>query len=252
MKYKNILVIGSSGKLGQAIVNSGYFSSILTPSSKIVDITKPKTIENYFENTDIDSIINCAALARMKECEENPIKAIETNIVGTCNLVIEVIKKENKSKKKIRFLHISTDGVYSGTRGNYSEMDETIPYNKYGWTKLGAECAVNLLSNFCIIRTSFFNPNDIKFQKSAVDAYSSKITMDDLVKAIAVMLNNDFVGTINIGSKKKSDYERYRFFKPSIKKCKLKDILKTVNFAMASDSSMDCALWKKIEQKTKM
>jgi len=252
MKYKNVLVIGGSGKLGQAIISSEYFSSSLKPSSKLVDITKPKTIEKFFDNNEIDSIINCAALARMKDCEEDPIKAIKTNIIGTNNLVIEVIKKENKTKNKIRFVHISTDGVYPGKLGNYSERDATIPYNKYGWTKLGAECAVNLLSNFCIIRTSFFDPNNLKFDKSAVDAYSSKVTIDYLIKAIAVLLNNDFVGTINIGSKKKSDYDRYKFFKPSLKKCKFNDITRSVNFAMASDSSMDCTLWKKIKEKSKI
>ena len=246
MRYKNILLTGCSGKLGKAIVKSGCFPNLLTPSSKILDITKPHTIKKFFDKNDFDVIIHCAALARMLECELKPDKAIETNIIGTSNLVIEVLRKEAKSKRKIRFVHISTDGVYPGIKGNYSEKDETIPYNKYGWTKLGGECVVNLLPNFCIMRTSFFDPNDIKFDKSANDAYSSKMPSNDLVKAISEILKNDFVGTINIGSDRKSDFAKFKEFKSSLKPCKLKDIAKALPYKMASDASLDISLWKKL------
>ncbi|MEK6984363.1 MAG: sugar nucleotide-binding protein [Nanoarchaeota archaeon] len=248
MKYKKILLTGGSGKLGHAIVSSNFFPQILAPSHNILDLTKSITVEKFFEKNDFDSLIHCAALARMTECETDPIKAVQTNILGTINLVVETIKKETKKKKKIRFVHISTDGVYPGTKGNYSEVDEAIPYNKYGWTKLGAECAVRLLSDFCIIRTSFFDPEKIAFKESAVDAYSSKIPIDYLVKAIAKILESNFTGVINLGSERKSDYERYKEFKPSLKPCNLKDILKKVPFAMARDASMDTSLWRKIEK----
>jgi len=248
MKKGNILLTGSSGKLGQAIIRaSKYFSHLLTPSEDTLDITKPNTIKDFFDTNDIDGVIHCAALARMAECESNPLKAMLVNVVGTCNLVAEVMRKENKSAKKIRFIYISTDGVYPGVRGNYSEKDETIPYNKYGWTKLGGECAVNLLSNYCIIRTSFFDPQDIKFDYSATDSFSSKVDIGYLVKAIAEILEGDFIGTINIGGERKSDYERYRQFKPDLKPCKLQDILKSISFNIARDASMDCSLWKRIE-----
>ena len=250
MEYKNILLTGASGKLGEAIINSGYFSSLLSPSADVLDITKPETIQNFFNNNEIDAVIHCAALARMKECEENIIKAVQTNIIGTSNLVTEVIKKENKSKGRIRFIQISTDGVYPGTRGNYTEEDETIPYNKYGWTKLGAECAVSTLPDFCIIRTSFFDPKNVKFNVSASDAYSSKVPINYLAKAIATLLKSDFIGIINVGGERKSDYERYKEFKPSLKQCKFEDILKDAGFPMAKDASMDCSLWKKIEQES--
>ena len=246
MKYKNILLTGGSGKLGQAILKSGIFPSVLDPLRNILDITKPETIEKFFKENEIDAVIHCAALARMAECEKEPVKAIETNITGTSNLVNVVLKKE--SKKNIRFVHISTDYVYPETKGNYSEKDVAIPFNNYGRTKLGAECAVNLLSNFCIIRTSFFDPENIKFDCSANDAYSSKVPIGYLVKAIAKMLESDFIGRINIGSDRKTDYERYKEFKPSFKECKLKDILGNVPFQMAKDASMNCELWKKIEK----
>ncbi len=246
MGYKKILLTGGSGNLGQTIIKSGYFPNILAPSHKTLDITKPKTLEKFFAKNHFDAIIHCAALARMAECEKNPLKAIETNIIGTSNLVMEVIKKESISNVSIRFIYISTDGVYHGSRGNYSEQDATIPYNKYGWTKLGGECVVNLLLNYCIIRTSFFNPQDIRFDYSAIDIYSSKIPINYLVQAIAIMLENSFIGTINIGGERKSDYEKYKEFKPSLKPCTREDISKNLCFKIAYDASFNFALWNEI------
>jgi|SRR3989344_1588625 len=247
MKYKKILLTGGSGSLGRAIIQSGLFSNLLSPSSKILDITNPNKIKKFFGETDFDAIVHCAALARMSECELNPEKAILANTIGTSNLVISTIEKEKESGKQIRFVFISTDGVYPGTKGNYSENNKTTPYNRYGWTKLGAECAVNVLSNFCIIRTSFFDPENIRFEDAATDSFSSKTPIDYLTRSIAIMAESDFVGVINIGDGRKSDYERYREFKPSLKPCKLKDILKNVKFRMAKDASMNVKLWKRIE-----
>ncbi|MFC1574234.1 sugar nucleotide-binding protein, partial [Candidatus Latescibacterota bacterium] len=139
-RYKSILLTGSSGNLGQVIINSGLFQNLVAPSEHVLDITKPTTIAEHFSAYNFDAVIHCAALARMMICEKDPVLAIKSNIIGTGNLVNEVIEYEKKAGKPVRFIHISTDGVYPSTRGNYTEQDETIPYNKYGWTKLGAEC----------------------------------------------------------------------------------------------------------------
>ncbi len=249
MKYNNILLTGASGNLGKKIIqlNKANKFNLLAPPRAILDITKPETIKKFFDNNEFDAVIHCAAMARMKECHENPDRAIETNIIGTSNLVVEAIRKERKIKKNIRFVHMSTDGVYASTDGNYSETSPTIPYNTYGWTKLGAECAVRALKNHCIIRTNFFEPENIKFNESATNAYTSKVTVDYIAQAVLKMLNNDFIGTINIGKEKMPDYDNYKRYKPSLKPCKLKDIQKTVPFILPGDASMDISLWKKIE-----
>lgn len=232
--------------MGQAIVNSGIFPCFLAPAEDELDITKPDSIERYFNQNEFDAVVHCAALARMSACQEDPVKAVKVNIIGTSNLVNALIAKEGRSNSNIRFVHISTDGVYAGTKGNYSEKDPAIPYNNYGWTKLGAECAVNLLSDFCVIRTSFFDPKKIKFDSSAGDAYSSKVTIDCLVRAILAALNSGFIGVINIGAKRESDYQRYRKFKPSLKRCRHADIARNINFKIAKDASLNSGLWRKI------
>ena len=245
MKYRKVLLTGASGKLGQAIQSSQSFPGFLTFSLDSFELTKPETIDSIFFGYDFDAVIHCAALARMSECEKNPQLAITTNIIGTANLVNAVLAKEQRSAKSIRFIQISTDGVYAGTNGNYSEQSATIPYNKYGWTKLGAECAVNLLNNFCIIRTSFFDPQDIRFAESATDSYSSKLPILELVENIAIMLNNEFVGTVNIGGPKLADFDRYLPFKPELKPCKYQDIQAQVGFQLAQDSSLDYTVFSK-------
>lgn len=251
MKYKKILLTGSTGTLGKAMLKLPDSNAFLAPSRDALDIANPASIKSFFGKNDIDAVIHCAALARMRECHLNPAKAIETNVIGTSNLVAETIRKENRKGKSIRFVHISTDGVYEGKKGNYSEKGPAIPYNIYGWTKLGAECPVKLLKSHCIIRTSFFDPDNIKHEMSAKDAYSSKVAIGYLANAIIIMLNEEFIGTINIGSGRKSDYENYKKYKPSLKPCRFADMQKAVPFPLARDASMDCRLWKKIEAKNK-
>lgn len=248
-RYKNILLTGASGQLGRAILKSGISRHFLAPGLDIFDMTNPASVVKYFKKHKFDAVIHCAALARMGECEKNPSGAIETNIIGTGNLVMVVMDRDSGLSKNTRFVHISTDGVYPGISGNYSENDKTIPYNRYGWTKLGAECAVNLLKNFCIIRTSFFDPSKIKFNDSATDLYSSKVTIDYLAKAVLMMLESGFIGTINIGANRQSDYKRYKKFKPSLRPCRGIEISKNIDFKIAKDASLNCRRWKKIEQK---
>ncbi len=248
MAQKSILVTGATGKLGLALVTHvrklPHF--LYTPGRSELDITNVSQVESWVRSHNFDTVIHTAAMARMSECEKHSDQAVKTNIVGTSNLVITVIQKEEEIKKNIRFIHISTDGVYDGMRGNYKEDDETLPYNFYGWTKLGAECAVRLLKNHCIIRGSFFDPENIPFQSSAVDAFSSKLPIAKFVEAILFLVEDSFCGVINIGDKKQSDYERYRMYKKNLDPCNLKDILKGVSFNMAQDASLNCSKWQKI------
>ena len=251
MKYNNILLTGSSGTLGKRIISSGHFKNLSAPERSGMDVTSAAAVERFFSQNDFDAVIHCAAMARASECEQNPIEATKTNIIGTANLVAAVIKKEAGTGKKIRFIHISTDGVYQSARGNYSETDEAVPYNIYGWTKLGAESAVNLLTDFCIIRTRFFDPENIKYEYYATDAYTSAVPVEHLAKAIATMLESSFTGIINIGGERQSDYELYKRHKQSIKPCKFEDLQSKVPFKLSKDASMNVSLWKKLQRETK-
>ena len=124
---------------------------------KKLNLLKPAQIDNFFKKNKIDIIINCASIARMKECEKNKSKAIKNNILGTLNLTNSIRNYQKKKKKKILLIHLSTDAVYPSIKGNYSEHSNLGPYNVYGWTKLSAEFLVKTLENYILIRTRFYD-----------------------------------------------------------------------------------------------
>ena len=245
----NILLTGEGGTLGTQIIKSKLFDNLLTPSKNELDITQSTSINNFFCDNEINFVIHCAALSKMAICEEKPLDAIKTNIIGTANLVRSIIGIEQQKEREIRFIHISTDGVYSSKEGNYSEKSATIPYNNYGWSKLGAECAVRLLSNYAIIRTRFFDPDNIPFDNSAKDIFTSSIPLSELVEAIHLLLYSKFIGIINVGDVKMSEFDRYKKYKPSLKFCKRDDIAKHLKFDIAKDASMNCDLWQNLKNK---
>jgi dTDP-4-dehydrorhamnose reductase len=127
------------------------------------------------------------------------IKAIRVNIIGTFNLVQAIIKKEKVIKKEIRFIFISTDGVYESKNGFYSEDGPTVPYNQYGWSKLSAECAVRMLKNHLVLRTRFYDSKEIPYENSANDMFTSSVEIKELVLAINQLAFIDLKGVINIG-----------------------------------------------------
>ena len=94
----------------------------------------------------------------MKFSEIYPVNASNKCYRG--NQFVDEIKKYDKN---IKLIHISSDGVYPSTKGNYSES-KIGPYNLYCWSKYLSEIPVRTLKNF-IIRTRFYNKKKIKFKK---------------------------------------------------------------------------------------
>jgi dTDP-glucose 4,6-dehydratase len=98
------------------------------------DIYNRKLIEDLFKTYKFNGVIHFAAESHVDNSIENPGKFINTNIVGTFNL-LDVAKanwmtSSNQPKKnciKNRFLHISTDEVY-GSLGNSGLFTEKTPY----------------------------------------------------------------------------------------------------------------------------
>lgn len=245
-RVKKVLLIGGGGTLGSSIIRSKIFQDLDAPKKKDLNLLKKSSINKFLKN-EYNLIINCAAIARMKECEKNPSRAAKINIFGTLNLVKEIIKYEINFKKKTKLIHISTDGVYPSTKGNYSENSSLKPYNVYGWTKMCSESIVKVLNNYIIIRTRFFDKTTIRFNTAATDIFTSMIEVQNLAKEIKYISLKNFIGVINIGGKRRSDFENYKKFKPNIIPCKRKDIIKHLNFEIAKDASMNLSILKKLK-----
>ncbi|RME07352.1 MAG: SDR family oxidoreductase, partial [Anaerolineae bacterium] len=101
-----------------------------------IDLLEPGAVERLLEETQPDWVIHCAALANLDACERDPQTARELNIKVPLQLARHV------ARGGARLLHVSTDAVFDGRRGGYTEEDEPNPLSVYARTKLEGERAV--------------------------------------------------------------------------------------------------------------
>lgn len=147
-----ILVTGASGLLGlntalEASKEHEVFGSvnknvIQSTTFTVIqsDLTEPSALEKLIDESKPDWVINCAALANLDACEANPALAEKLNNELPEKLANYV------AKGGARLVHVSTDAVFDGERGNYTEEDKPNPLSLYARTKLSGEQAV-LASN---------------------------------------------------------------------------------------------------------
>ena len=244
MKKNKILLIGGSGNLGNKIIESNLFKDLYAPKKKFLNLLNSSQIFSILKKKNINTIIHCASLARMKECENDVAKTINNNILGTYNLVKAIIEL----KKKIKIIYLSTDAVYPSVRGNYKENGYLGPYNNYGWSKLSAEFLIRMISDHIIIRTRFYDRDKINYRFSASDIFTSQIEIRSLAKYIYYLILDNFIGTINIGGKRVSDFKLYKKIKPKLKSFKRKDLIKKLNFKIAKDASLNLIKFNKIKK----
>ena len=241
-----ILLIGGSGNLGSEILKSNLFKNIYAPPKKKLNILYTHQIRDTLKKINPKTIIHCASLARMKECEKDKSSAINNNVLGTLNLIKQILEFQ---KINIKLIYISSDAVYPSIKGNYKESSELGPYNVYGWTKLSAEFLVKILSNYIIIRTRFYNKEKINYKFSASDIFTSQIDIKKLPKYIKYLLKENYIGEINVGGKKISDFSLYKRIKPKLKAFKRKNLIKSLKFKIAKDSSLNLRNFNRIKKK---
>ena len=88
----------------------------------------------------------------------------------------------------------------------------------------------------------------INYKLSASDIYTSQIEIKSLPRYINYLLLENFIGTINIGEKKISDYDLYKKIKPKLKPFKRKNLIKKLKFNIAKDASLNTSKFKKIKK----
>ena len=232
-----ILVTGGNGEFCKHLVEQGKEYSFLTPIKKEADVRYYRQLDRYFyqHQNDFDIVIHAGAITRpMVIHEDNPTLSIKTNIVGTANVVM-ACEKYNK-----KIIYISTDYVYEGIDGNYKETDTMKPFTKYGWSKLGGECAVQMYDNHLILRMAM-NKKPFPHPKALIDMKKSLMYVEDAAKVTLQLL--DETGTINVGGKSQSVYDFVKETNSDIKPITLSEI-SDVN--MSTDCSMDTSKMKKL------
>lgn len=273
-----LLVIGGSGLLGYKIAelaareHETFFTYNYRPATienttglKLDKCDRTGTSE-MIRKIKPDVVVDTAAQHNVDYCETHKEEAWKVNVEGTKNVV------DGCRQAGAKMVFLSTDYVFDGTKGRYSEQDQPNPINYYGKTKLEAE---NLLKNAgiptTIARTSViygWNPSEIAGLKSSsgksanfviwalgklkageevktvTDQYSSPTLADNLAEALLAIALSDEQGVYHTAGR--SCLNRYDF---TLKIAQVfgfnSDLIKPVTseaFKQAAQRPMRCCL----------
>jgi len=208
-----ILVTGGQGRFAKVLKKNNKFLNLYFASKKECNILNIKSLEKIIKKLKPKIILHCAGLSRPMEIHQKNIeKSIDLNIVGTAN-VVKVCKKNN-----IKIIYFSTGYVYEGKKGNYSEKDPVKPFNNYGLSKLGGECAVMMYKNSLILRITM-TESPFMYKKAYTNLKSNFMFHEDLVKILPKIIN--YKGILNVGGKTQSVFSFAKLHNKKVKKIKL-------------------------------
>ncbi len=174
----------------------------MSPNTIICDVKNINRVEEIITEINPDYIINCIGVL-ISESIKNPSNAIFINAYFPHKL------KEYSDKINAKLIHISTDCVFDGTKGNYSEEDKKTAQDTYGMSKSLGEIINN---KDLTLRTSIIGP-EIKEngegllhwllnQNGEINGYSKSIwggvTTLKLAEIIELAIKNDFTGLIHV------------------------------------------------------
>ena len=170
-----ILITGSFGQLGRALSNVlKNKHEVIRTGRKIpegangvkLNIQDRINVRQVIGFLKPDLIINLAAMTDVDKCENNEDLAREINIGGVINLCEYFQGK---------IIQVSTDYVFNGNNGPYTEKDSVCPISIYGKTKLAAEKIImHSNSNNLVLRTNvlydYSNSTNASFLNWVVDS----------------------------------------------------------------------------------
>ena len=226
---KKILVLGSGGMLGHIVCNylesldkyevlNSSHSKRLNDRSYKLDVTDKHALKDYILTEKPDVLVNCVGVL-IKGAKDNPENAIYINsyLPHYLNKLLDSFGG--------KLVHISTDCVFNGSKGPYSESDICDALDIYGKSKALGEVRMN---NAVVLRTSIIGP-EIKSNgeglfhwfmgKSGiiggyVDAFWGGVTTLELAKVILHVIDSNIEGLIHVTNGKPiSKYELLSNFK---------------------------------------
>jgi len=177
-----LLVTGSTGLVGAKVtILAGKYNfevypthnrqDPLFPNSTKLDITDRDATLDLVREIRPVAVINTAALTNVDYCETHKNEADQVNVEGVKNL------SDAAADSNARLVHISTDSVFDGLHGNYSETDVPHPINHYSVTKLESEKAVARIKSHAIARPSVIYGWRASIQSSSESAKAMNFAM---------------------------------------------------------------------------
>ena len=153
-----MLIVGGSSLLGYKlskianeyeVYSTFHKNQIDLENIKMININicDKKSCEKILELKP-DIIVNSAAMTNVDYCEKFQKDAYQVNVIGTKNLA-DICKSI-----ECKFVHISSDAIFSGKNNNFFEDDIPKPVNIYGKTKLESEKMASKVSDYLILRPS--------------------------------------------------------------------------------------------------
>jgi dTDP-4-dehydrorhamnose reductase len=223
-----LLITGSGGLLGANLlffargrgldsVGVYYRHGFQLPGTRLVqvDLTDRSAVDEVVGKVRPSWIIHCAGLTNVDACEENPELARRSNSDATRYLAAAARRVGS------RMLAVSTDAVFDGKRGLYSEEDRPAPVNVYAETKLqGEQAATDELENALIVRTNIYGWN-LQDKRSLADwmlhlmeagtvvpgftdVFFSPILVNDLAEVFLEMIDKRLSGIYHVAGSEAS------------------------------------------------
>lgn len=222
-----MLCTGGSGLLGRQLQR--LFPDALFPSSEELDVARWESVERYAARHEIGLVVHAAALTSPPRVEADPLRALETNVVGTAHMVRLCMGLG------CRLVYVSTDYVFRGDRGRYREEDAVHPVNKYAWSKLGGECAARLYDRSLIVRTSF-GPDVFPHPAAFEDQWTSRECVSTFAEKLAELIARDVTGVVHVGGPRRTVLEYARSLGAAVDAISIHE----VDFSVPVDTSLDC------------
>jgi len=219
-------VCGSNGLLGQRLARlfngaSGYEvlhtshhrsfmdGSILVDYTQL-DIGNRSDVKSLLSGYRPDVVINAAAMTNVDACEEQRALSWKVNVTAVEHLA------EMCRRMDARLVNVSTDYVFDGASGTYTEEDRVHPINYYGKTKLAGEniirtsgaahaivrtvliygTGVNVKNNFALwVLKSLHEQQEIR---CVDDQISTPTYVHDLASALRSIVDRDLTGVFHV------------------------------------------------------
>ncbi len=226
------LITGASGLLGlnlalklhgekHQVIGVSFQQEVAHPPFHIVtcDLSQEGTSARLLDDLKPETVIHCAALTNIDACEGQPAQARRIN-AGVAGEMAAAC-----ARRGVQMLHISTDAVFDGVRGNYTEEDLPNPLSVYAQTKLEGEQAVLAADPHALVaRVNFFGWslngqrslaewffNNLSAGKSVMgftDVFFCSMQVNDLVDSLLGMLSLRLTGLYHtLSSQSMSKYE---------------------------------------------
>jgi dTDP-4-dehydrorhamnose reductase len=232
---KRILITGTNGLLGQSLLkilcsenivlaSSQEQLAVLPPSNweyQQLNITNYDHCKEIFRNFAPEVVINAAAFTDVDGCENEKELCWQVNVKGVENLAMLARRYD------IHFIQYSTDYIFNGENGPYSESDRPSPLGYYGKSKHAAENVLRQIGcDAAIIRTCVLFGTGYKIKNNfflwilenlqaknkinvVVDQYNNPTLAEDLALGTKAVIDTAAKGIFHLAGK---DYlSRYDF-----------------------------------------